>query len=468
VTPTLPREARRNLLVTLSGRAAALGLSFLATIWVIRYLGSERYGVYLLVFTVVTLVDLTLEASLLEIVVREIAKSKERAPEWLGAATLLRGVLGVALGTALVLVPLFVPLGDEAADTVRMGLLVFLINSFRTPVTYFRALLMVHWELGFWTVTRALELGLIVLVIQAAGGIAALMGAKAVAAAVFVVLIWLALLLRFRLPVHSGRALLRPLAALSIPLGLIVLLVLLQTKGDILLIGAILGPAAAGAYGAVALLPEFVITANNVLATTTGPLLARSLGRGETRHFQAVLQNIFDGLVAVLPGLAVVSCLLAEPLVRLGLGEEYAPVVAEFRILVWVGALIPVAGLLGITALTLNLQGLLVKAELVKVLLYVAGNALLLGVVGTIAAAWIRLLVAVIGPAWTYAVIRTHSPYRLSFRGLLPAGLSAGLSAVVTGATLAVHPLVAAAAGLATYTVALKTFQTVAGKRGLP
>jgi hypothetical protein len=124
--------------------------------------------------------------------------------------------------------------------------------------------------------------------------------------------------------------------------------------------------------------------------------------------------------------------------------------------MVWVAAMIPVAGLLGVTALTLNLQRRLVTVELVNVAVYTSGNLLLLGLVGTLASAWIRLVVVLIGPAWTYAIIRRHSGYRLSFRGVPPAAFSAGCAAVAAAALLPVHPAVAAGAGVLAYAVSLR------------
>src|SRR5262249_48464529 len=411
---SLPRDAKRNVLVTFVGRVASVGINLLATLWIIRYLGPDQYGTYLIVFTVVALVDLTVEASLFTIVVREIAKSKERAAEWVGAATWVRGAVGVVLGGGMLLVPLFVHLEAEAAATLRVGALVLLLNSFRTPVTYFRAVLMVHWELIFLTLTRALELGLIILIARLAGGIAALMGSKALASALFVTAVWLTLWWRFRLPLRSGRSLVRPLLLLTAPLALTAVLIVVQTRTDILLIGWFLGPTAAGAYGAVAQVPDLGAATSGVLMTTVAPLLARSLGKGDTVQFQAVFQRIFDNLVTLIPGGAVGGCRLADPLVRPAFGEKYAMVVPQFRVLVCLAAIIPVADLMGVTAVTLNLQGQLLKVEVVSVLATLCGNLLFLGLVGTIASAWIRLLVYFFGMVLLYVIIAAHSPYRLA------------------------------------------------------
>jgi O-antigen/teichoic acid export membrane protein len=441
--------------MTLIGRPAAIGLGLLATIWIIRYLGPDRYGIYLVVFTLVTILDQTFEVSLFAIGVREIAKSSERVADWVGALTLVRGSIGIIITLGILGISFFLDLDADALDTVRLGALVFLINSFRSPIAYFRALLLVHWELSLLSLTRAAELGLVILISGGGGGVAALMGAKVLASALFLVSIWLVMLWRFQVALRTGLGLIRALVLPSAPLGLIAILVLVRTKADILLIGRLLGTTAAGLFGAVAQVPDFGSAASGLLLTTVAPLLARNLGNADARQFQAVLQRVFDGLVMILPGVAAVGCLLAGPLLRIGFGEDYAPVIPDLRVLIWVAGMIPIAELLAITGVTLNLQGQLLKVELVSVGITLAGNFFLLGLAGTIAAAWIRLLLYLFGLVLTYAIIRGNSPYRLSLRRLPRIGLATLLAAAATEATLAVNPLLAAAVGLSTYVIAV-------------
>jgi PST family polysaccharide transporter len=442
-----------------------VGLSFLITLSVIRYLGPDRYGMYLMVWSALMLVDITMEASVFAIAVREIAKANERASEWLGALTAVCGSIGILVSTGLLMVPLFIELGEEWAAAVRMGSLVFLIGTFRTPVTYYRALLMVHWELGLRVLAYAIELGLVLLLTQMGGGVGGLMGAKAVATGLFVVPLWLATLWRFRVRPQGGLGLIRPLTLLSIPLGVTAVLVLLQIKGDILLIGWVIGPKGAGVFGALALVTELAFVASNVLATTTEPLLAQSLGKGDGGHFQSVFQLLFNILVGFLPGAAVVSCLLAGPVVRVGLGNDYAAFLPEFRVLVWVAMLIPISQLMGSTAVTLNLQSKLVKVELISVIITVSANVILLNVMGILAAAWIRLGVYAIAVIWTYAIIRAHSGYRLSLKQLRPLAAAAGVALAVMGTMLWAHPLVTAVLGTLSYVAAIKVPDIIRGAR---
>ena len=464
LAPALAREAKRNMLVSVLGRGGSVGLNFLSTLAVIHFYGPRRYGIFLVVLTVVTLPDLALEIPVFEISMREIAKAQERAAEWLGVATLVRGSIGTVISLMVALAPCFLTLDGEVANCVRMGALLLLFNSFRTPVTYFRARLKIHWELGLWTLARALELGLIVLIARAGGTIAAVMGAKAAAAAFFVAALWWATVFRFGVMPRSGLDLLRTLATSSLPLAAIALLFTFQLKGDVLLIDAILGPADAGSYGAVTQITEFFLSASNIMTATLAPLLARALGQGDTRQFQAIFERLFNALVAVLPGVAAVSCVLgaARPARLRCAVPRRQPRVSRPRL---VRSDPPHRRATGAVAMTLNLQRLLVKVEVVNLLVYVTVNLLLLSSLGTIVSAWTRLAILLLGQTWTYAIIRARSGYHLSFRRVRLAALSAGIAAAVTGATLAVHPVVAGTAGVASYVLAMKCLDLFQGSK---
>ena len=128
--PVISFAAKRNLLVTLLGRSASIGLNFLATVLVIQYLGPARFGIYVVIVSLVTFFDLATEIPLFAIAVREMAKSEEQTPAWLSAVTRLRGAIGLVIGAAMFLVPLLVELPAEAPNALRLGSFVFFLSLY--------------------------------------------------------------------------------------------------------------------------------------------------------------------------------------------------------------------------------------------------------------------------------------------------------------------------------------------------
>lgn len=461
VTPasskTLIRAAQRNVLVTIVGRGAALALNLLNTIWIIQYLGPERYGGFVVVLSIVTLLDLAMESSLFEIAAREIAKTPSRAAHWLGAATLVRGICSVVIATVMSGVALIVPLPGEAAGLLYAGSLIFVLNALRAPITYFRARLVIHWELGPWVLARAVELALVVYLIRGEGTPGQLMATRAIGAALFALTTWSLLLVacRQRVVFRRARLLIRPLLRYAAPIAVTTTLILTQLKGDILLISMLLSAAAAGAFGAVVQVAEVVLIGGSMLMATVGPVLARTVGQRELPRFNAIVQRVFEALLVVLPGLALVGAVLAEPIVLLAFGAEYRTIVPEFRIMMGVAVLIPVAGLMGAAAVALNLQQQLIRVELTNVTLYVFANLLLLPWVGTIGSACIRLVVLLVGPAWTRRIVGRQSGLRLRWNWLgcvVPALVVAGALMLLL---MGLPAVIVGGVGLVTYAAVL-------------
>lgn len=114
----------------------------------------------------------------------------------------------------------------------------------------------------------------------------------------------------------------------------------------------------AGGYGAVVQIPEFALVIVNILAATMGPLMAKCIGDGASAQFQSVYQQVYDGLlVFILPAFAA-GTVLARPIVSLMLSVQYVDFTPEFQFMVWAAGLMHIAGMLGVAAVTLNLQRL--------------------------------------------------------------------------------------------------------------
>jgi|GEM_PF-2484827 len=431
------RTIRMNLMVSAAGRAGSILLNLLTTILIIRALGDGGYGVYLVVINLVTFIDLAVEIPLFEIVTREIAKQPAAARGWMASATAIRGIVSLAASIVLIVCGALHVGGEPVL--MFLGAALLLTNIFRTPINLFRAQMQLHWEMGPWCLSRLIELILVLAAIQFAPSPVWFVAARLAASILFVIIIWRTVIRRFgqrfRLSLDHARLLLYAGA----PVALTTLLVLLQLKFDIFLIFKFHGKEAAGLFGAIAQIPEFSLIVNTVLIGTVGPLLARTVGLGHEAVFQSLFQRTFRSLILFLPACGAAAAVLAEPLMTLAFGSEFLPGANAFRIVVFASSLIPVAGLLGITAITLNLQRRLIRVELINVALYLLVNFLIMPQAGIIASAWVRLAVLILGNLNTYRVIAAHSPHRLAMGDLLPSMIITPVVTLLVYVAMRVH-----------------------------
>ncbi len=113
------RQVAHNTFWLFSDRAFRLGVSFLVGVWVARYLGPVRFGEFNYVIAFVSLFATAMTAGTDNLVVRDLARTPERASEIMAAATLIRVV-----GTPVVLVAIAaVAMGMHGGDAPTLLLI---------------------------------------------------------------------------------------------------------------------------------------------------------------------------------------------------------------------------------------------------------------------------------------------------------------------------------------------------------
>ena len=83
----------RNSLFSTCGRLSIKAISFVFTIFIIRWFGDEDYGRYLLIWSYITIFAMFSDAGLSMYAIREIAKKTATSPTIIGNIILIRLIL---------------------------------------------------------------------------------------------------------------------------------------------------------------------------------------------------------------------------------------------------------------------------------------------------------------------------------------------------------------------------------------
>ena len=98
----LARDITKNAVAMALVQATTLISTFILSIFLARYLGTEKYGTYTLAFSLSTLIFFIADFNLGFQLIVEVAPNKEAAPRYLTNTLLLRALLGsVALVVTL-------------------------------------------------------------------------------------------------------------------------------------------------------------------------------------------------------------------------------------------------------------------------------------------------------------------------------------------------------------------------------
>jgi O-antigen/teichoic acid export membrane protein len=441
--PTRQRAAH-DVLVQIVARVLNLALGVVVTALLARTLGDVYYGQWSTLLVVLGLVGYLASFGVEKVVVREAAREPEGEQEWLGAMMMLRLIVLVpvvllSLAAILVmqrshqmLIAGVILVMTMPFDGVGVLQLVFQIRVNNLVPMLVLTLRSVLWAIAvaivFWKGGGMIALGI---------GMAATSAVGAVVQAVAAVRV----LPRWPRP---SRKRLGVLVRVGLPLGVSGVLIIAYARIDQVIVFSVAGSRAAGLYGAVYnVLDQSHFVPISVLTTLT-PIMAASWPADRPRMLRAARLAAELMAIASLGGLAFAS-VAATPLVRLVFGPGFVGAAPALPVLGGAFVFICVGYLNGSLMTVMGLQGRLLRISLAALVVNLAGNLILVPIMGFMGAAWMTLATEVLVSALSLRVIlRTlelplPKPGRIGRTALAAGLLAAGLDALrLASAPLAV------------------------------
>jgi len=460
------RRVAASTLAGLAGRAAVLALGLISVAVTTRYLGTAGYGRLALALALTQLFGVLADAGLTAVVVRDLARSPERAPALVGSAVALRAGLAVVAAAAAVLAALALPYpGDVRLAVVVLGVPLALGVLASIHLAVLQARLRAGRAALADVAGRAASLAAVVLVAALDLGFLAVAATAAVGAAVtFAAMRALA---ARELPgrPRADRATTRGLLGAAAPVGIALALNELYLRADLLIISLSRPARELGLYALGWRVVELAATLPAVFLFAVFPVLARRGGAGEEER--RALGRATDALLLAAVPLASGGALVAPELVRTLGGPGFADAAGPLRLLLGGAALGFLAGLLGHALIARDRQRPALWLNVAVLALNVSLNVVLVPRYGIEAAAWSFLgceALSLAGSAW---LVRRHL-------GFAPRVTAAG-PALVAGAAMAavVWPLreaplwLSVPAGAATYAAVLAPLGGLARLREL-
>jgi O-antigen/teichoic acid export membrane protein len=389
------QRAARDIAVQVFARVLNLALGVLVTALLARALGSTDYGQWVTILAVLSLTAYFANFGMEGVVVREVSREPGSEREWLGAAMLLRLVLVVpvvALSFAAVLllheshqmllagaiVVLAMPF-----DGVGAMQLVFQLRIKNTVPMVVLTLRSVLWAIAvaaiFWRGGDMVALAIALAATNAAGSVVQALAARR-------------LIGRWPRP---SRGRLAPLVRAGVPLGISVVLITAYANIDQVIVFELAGGRAAGLYGAAYRVLEQAHFVPISILTTMTPIIAASWSRDRPRMLRVA--GVTAELMAIVSfgALAFVAA-AAVPLTRLIFGAGFAPAAPALPVLFGAFVFICFGYLNGNLLNAMGLQRKLLAISLLALVVNVAGNLLLVPLIGFMGAAWMTLVTEIV------------------------------------------------------------------------
>jgi O-antigen/teichoic acid export membrane protein len=394
----LSRTILRNSVFGLVAQIAIKLLSFAFTVLIIRNLGANDFGQYAAVIGFGTVFLFIADLGLAPYTVREVARLRD-APD---GTEQIRALFADMLALRLILAVIAgIMVISAAILTGRPGLMVgaIALNSL-TVMLYAvhgssEALLSGYERLdltsGVKVVNQLIFVSLGALALWLGFGYYGLIVATMAGVAVMTLLVVRA---TQRLGVRPGAVTPRrwlPLLRAAFPFGVIGLTLGISYRFDTVLLNIFSGDLATGHYNAAYNLIFALVTLSNVLNTALYPSLSRQAAL-DPASLPQVYERILRYLLLVALPIAVGGFILAEPLIGLLFGAEYAPAAPLLAILIWVLPLMFLTEFLGYVVVIAGRESRVARAIIISSSINIAANLLLIPRYGVLAAAIITVV----------------------------------------------------------------------------
>lgn len=404
--PTLARHATRqraanDILMQVAVRIVNLAMGVVVTALVVRTLGRVGYGQWSTVFIVLGLIAYFANFGMEEVALREAAKAPEDELEWIGAVMMLR---------LLALVPVMIAslLAVVLLHASHQMLIAGLILVIAMPFGGISALALVFQlrvdnRVPMIVLTlRSVLWGVAVVIIYTKhGSMIALAVAMVATNIVGSIVQALAAMRMFgrRWP-RPSRKRLRALVKLGVPLGVAGALVISYARIDQVIVFAVAGSRQAGLYGSVYNILEQSHFVPISILTTLSPVLSAAWPGDRARLLRTA--RLTAELLAIASFGALAFAIVASgPVVRLIFGVQFAAAAPALPVLGGAFLLICFGYLNGNLMVVLGLQRRLLRISMIALVVNLAGNAILVPLVGFMGAAAMTVVTEVVVLALT-------------------------------------------------------------------
>ena len=314
-----------------------MGVGFFVGVWIVRYLGPEQFGLLSFATAFVGLLGAFATLGLQSIVVRDIVRNPDCAPETLGTTAILQLIGGTA-AYLIVLIAIAYLRPDDAIVRSIVAILgsTMLLKASEISVYWFESKVLSKYTVwvqnGIFLVFATVK---VVLILQQASLIAFVWTMLAEAVVVAIILLGVMskyglLLTKLLINIKSAKSLLKD----SWPLLLSGIAVTIYMKIDQIMLGHMIGVEAVGIYSAALRISEVWYFIPMTIVASTFPAILESKKRSDKQYY-ARLQKLFDLMVVISVGLALPTTFLSTSIVTLLFGETYGDAGMILSIHIW-------------------------------------------------------------------------------------------------------------------------------------
>lgn len=359
---SLHRKIAHNTAAQFIGKAAGSFIALFATTLLFHYLGPSEYGKFHIILTFVQLTGILADMGLYLIVLNDIGDEGQNPKTVVSQHFTLRLYLNVAYMFLMAIIAFFVPY--ELA--IKWGIFVMSLgNLFNWYSQIFQSLFQKNFTTYYGAtaeiIGRTVLLGATVFLIYIRAPLLMLTLTVVAGNGVQFFCSWFFARKYVSFPCRLNRAYMKSIFIRGWPVALSIWFTLVYFKADTIILSLFKSKYDVGIYGMPYRILETLVALPILFMGLLMPLLRNAYSRGNIGLFKRYMQKGFDGLSVVALPMLFGTIVLAQPIIYLLGGKEFAASIPLLRILIVAVSIMFMTSLFAHAIITINGQRSMIK-----------------------------------------------------------------------------------------------------------
>ena len=399
----------KNTLVIMAGQLISRLLSFVLIVFIAKYLGDVGLGRYSFALSFCGLFVVFSELGLRELMIREVARHKEKAKKYLSNVILIKFFLSVGVVGLIFVVINGMAYPEETTFIVYVIGLSVVLNSFARLInSLFNAYEKMEFESATVILERIVACGFGILMLILGYGLREVALALLAGSVLNVLVSFFLTVKKIVKPtIETDWKFWTKLIKAAFPFGLVYIFVIIYFQVDTVMLSVMKGDAPVGWYNAaykiIFALQIFPVALVNALF----PIISRYYVSSKDT-LKVAFEKALKYLILIGFPIAVGVTILAEKIILLIYGEGFIPSIITLRILIWVAALMFITYLFGNVLGSIDRQLVIAKVSGINAVVNIVLNFILIPRYSYIGAAIATLATEAIGFTLYFLFIAKH------------------------------------------------------------
>lgn len=403
------RTITKNTMALMITSVVSKGLAFITLILLARYLGSENYGKLAFAMALTSFFTVIADFGLSHLIVREVAREKEKAGVYLGTFSVFKVLLAVVVFLVLFLISYFGGYDYNTRILILMfGIYTILFSYSTFFISFFRAFERMEYEALVRSVERAFLLILALVFIHFNKELVYFAVPYLASSSISVILAILFVVNKVSKPMFlPNKEFLVETLKEALPFALTSIFVIVYFKTDTIMLSFMVGDRAVGIYNAAHnLIDGLIFLVPGPLSMALYPLMSRHAINSREKLRKVYIYGFFASLLLGLAG-ALFVLSFRERIILLVYGDEYTEAGKVLTVLVWTFLVICVSNISSTLLNAVNKQRIVTIGTAIGASLNVVFNYLLIPKYSYVGAAYATLITESVGLGiYLYHLIR--------------------------------------------------------------